>query len=357
MFVLDVRNVHQALPWAVQVLKDHGIQRDSRNGPVLQMPTPVTTVYRQPLERVVFWPDRDANPFLHCYEALWMLAGRNDVAPLKRYSKQFAEYSDNGVTLHGAYGKRWRDWFDGIRRDQLTVIVNRLRANHDDRRCVLQMWDAPHDLDVDTKDAPCNDMATFQIDHLDRLHMVVFCRSNDIVWGAYGANAVHFGYLLEYMATRIGVQVGTYTQVSVNWHAYAKTFAQVSGLDREVTGGFMGLDARIDDPYRNDVAPVPMPNTPHIDLMIEDLLLIADADLLPVPLSTQYDASCMWYRLHAHVLHAHNLWATRAAPERYDDPLSLLEPFQATDWGRAAAEWLLRRRATWEAKLSAPTTA
>ena len=50
--------------------------------------------------------------------------------------------------------------------------------------------------------------------------MVVFNRSNDIVWGAYGANAVQFSMLQEYIAAHIGVPVGWYEQVSTNFHAY-----------------------------------------------------------------------------------------------------------------------------------------
>ncbi len=80
MNVISVRNVHEALPEALRFLRQTGVPRDSRNGAVLQAPCPVTTVYRRPDERVLFWPERDANPFFHFMESLWMLAGRNDVA-------------------------------------------------------------------------------------------------------------------------------------------------------------------------------------------------------------------------------------------------------------------------------------
>jgi hypothetical protein len=52
--------------------------------------------------------------------------------------------------------------------------------------------------------------------------MLVTNRSNDIVWGAYGANAVHFSYLLEYVASSIGVKVGRYWQVSNDFHIYER---------------------------------------------------------------------------------------------------------------------------------------
>jgi hypothetical protein len=47
---------------------------------VLVSQTPVVTCYSAPTQRVLFSPMRDANPFFHLMEALWMLAGRDDVA-------------------------------------------------------------------------------------------------------------------------------------------------------------------------------------------------------------------------------------------------------------------------------------
>src|ERR1017187_3661662 len=107
MRILHVRNVHEALPRALALLEQEGVERPSRNGPVLLGPS-VTTVYERPCERVIFWPERDANPYFHLYEALWMLAGRDGIAGPARYAKQIREYSDDGVVLHGAYGDRWR---------------------------------------------------------------------------------------------------------------------------------------------------------------------------------------------------------------------------------------------------------
>lgn len=250
MNVITTRNVHSVLPIALRTLFTEGVQRDSRNGPVLQYPTPVTTVYQKPLERVVFHPERDANPFFHLYESLWMLAGRNDVAGPKRYAVNMANYSDDGATFHGAYGHRWRRHFQRVDEfaklpgviytgnpadlwhtvDQLKVIAEALRADHTDRRCMLQMWDAVADLGKSGKDFPCNTMATFQVNTEGALDLSLFCRSNDIVWGAYGANAVHFGFLLEYMAHWIGVPVGRFYQISVNWHGYLSVLEKVRPL-------------------------------------------------------------------------------------------------------------------------------
>lgn len=233
MNVIYGRNVHDILPKALKLLFDEGVRRESRNGPVLQYPGPVTTVYDRPNERVVFWPERDANPFFHLYESLWMLAGRNDVAGPSRYVENMKKFSDDGVTYHGAYGHRWRKHFHtslSRSEDQLAFIAKALKADPTDRRCVLQMWDTYADLGREGKDFPCNTIATFQISSRGDLDLTVFCRSNDIVWGAYGANAVHFSFLLEYMAWWIGVPVGKMYQVSVNWHGYLTTLEKVRPL-------------------------------------------------------------------------------------------------------------------------------
>src|SRR5690349_8491532 len=134
MHVINARNVNYALAEGIHHLSEVGVKRESRNGPVMMAPTPVTTVYERPLERVLFWMERDANPYFHLYESLWMLAGRHDVAPLVRYDKQMQEYSDDGKILHAAYGHRWRKAFDV---DQLELIARALKANPNDRRQVL----------------------------------------------------------------------------------------------------------------------------------------------------------------------------------------------------------------------------
>lgn len=367
MNVITVRNVHRALPNAIDFLLREGIRRESRNGPVVQAPTPVTTVYQRPSERVVFWPERDANPFFHLFESLWMLSGRNDVASVARYAKQMMQYSDDGATLHGAYGFRWRNHFvlsnrqDNFYHDQLPVIADRLRENPNDRRQVLSMWDAEEDFGREGKDLPCNLMATFQVSPEGALDLVVFNRSNDIVWGCYGANAVHFSYLHEYMALLAGYPMGTYTQVSVNWHAYLDTLTPLSGLPNKAYGGLWSVPSVFKDPYSaNEVRPLILFEQSGDRLV--DVGLIGDLngmmqfilredqrgfpskddenEFLSPGMQTAYQ-----------ILAAHHEYKNNEQPTRFNIAmrrLSLLDP--TIDFVRAAIEWVERRRQRFEAK-------
>lgn len=231
MKVIEASNVNIAYAKALSYMNDFGIKRESRAGEVLVVPEPVTTHYRNPRERVLFSTQRDANPFFHLFEALWMLTGANDVQLPKYFVKRMENFSDDGEVFHGAYGHRWRHFpvddliGDEVTADQLDQIVWMLQKNPDDRRVILQIWDAARDLGTDSADIPCNDMVKFELapgvnPNVLQLNMVVFNRSNDIIWGCYGANAVQFSVLQEYLASRLGVPVGWYEQVSTNWHAY-----------------------------------------------------------------------------------------------------------------------------------------
>jgi hypothetical protein len=354
--LITAPNVHIALPRALALLEQCGIARESRNGPVLQAPCPVATVYQYPEQRVLFHPERDANPFFHLYESLWMLAGRNDVEGPLKYAKQMASYSDDGKTFHGAYGFRWRRQFGY---DQLLPIAEALQKNPEDRRQVLSMWSADLDLGKATaKDVPCNLTATFQISYEGKLDLVVFNRSNDIVWGCYGANAVHFSFLQEYMARWIGVPTGTYTQVSVNWHGYINTLAPLSGLRP-------GENDMIEDPYTALLYPatgdvklpkvkvVPMlDDMKWVDSVIRVILVAADVDgimsFLPGSLPLTLDP---WGHMIWVVLGAHEEYRRYPAPERFGRALDVLSRGdQQADWIVAAREWVLRREIRWAEK-------
>ena len=208
-----------ALIQALERLSARHVKTDSRNGPVLRFPGLTVTEWVNPTHRISWSPIRDANPFLHYIEAFWMLAGRNDVALVSKLAANMANYSDDGVTLFGAYGWRWRNHFG---QDQITKIIDVLKKDPTSRRCVLQMWDGAKELDTGAaggRDLCCNHAISFDPCN-GVLNMTVSNRSNDLVWGADGANVVHMSILHEYVAHQTGLKLGTYFQASSNLHLY-----------------------------------------------------------------------------------------------------------------------------------------
>lgn len=345
MNTIEVRNVQQALYEGCYQMSRLGVERDSRNGKVLVMPGTTVTEYANPVERVLTDPDRDANPFFHFFESLWMLGGRRDVEWPVFFNKGMAEYSDDGEVFNGAYGFRWRQHFGG---DQLVPIVRALRANPDCRRQVLAIWDGRHDLGNSTRDTPCNLTVTFQVGADGRLDMVVFNRSNDLVWGAYGANAVHFSFLQEYVALGLGREVGTYTQVSANTHVYEPHW--------ELMKKFAARAPQPPQSWQDDyttgstaVASFPLMSLPRNrwDRELSTFLQVQHRGEYRDPFFSHV-ALPLW-----------DAWVTmkvRSNPNRYATARADLMRCQAPDWALACREWVDRREARAAARRSEATS-
>lgn len=234
------QNVNHVLSDALWLLSVRGVRAQSRNGPTIYIPAPTILTYVNPMERVLFNEKRNANPFFHLMESLWMMNGANDLEFVRFFVKRMEQFSDDGQTLNGAYGKRWRTYY---KHDQLHAVIKLLKEKPDTRRAVVAMWDGSRDAMnwSWSKDVPCNTHVYFALNPEGDLDMTVCNRSNDLIWGACGANAVHMSVLQEYVACGVGVPVGTYYQMTNNLHIYLETFGD--NLDQ------LKLDFAPDDRY------------------------------------------------------------------------------------------------------------
>jgi len=317
------RGVSEALFLGQQTLFSSGKEVNTRNGLALEFPTPVVTTYTHSRERVLFYPERDANPYFHLMESLWMLAGRNDVDWISQFNGRIDTYSDDGKTFHGAYGYRWRNWF-GM--DQLETIKFRLATYHNDRRAVLGIWDPHQDLvqTNDGRDYPCNTQIYFW-ERNEKLNMTVTNRSNDMIWGAYGANAVHMSVLLEYMAGMLGHAVGTYYQFSNNLHAYVNVLEKLENIQPDY------------EPYLTLADDGLSYNPPA---------LIDDAD--------SFDEELLdWFKDESRTEYNNSYLSTTCSPMRsswkcwksknFNDAFYHANNIEDRAWRKACVEWLQRR--------------
>lgn len=218
MLHVEAYNVPRAYEGMLWQMKIHGREEDSRGGKVLTVQGPTCLTITNPTERVLFDPIRNANPFFHLMEAIWMLAGENDVSFLLDFNKSFKQFAEPDGHQRGAYGFRWRYHFGT---DQLLRISNVLRQDPGTRRAVLAMWDPGYDLEEGYRDYPCNTHIYWRITD-GHLNMTVCNRSNDLIWGMLGANTVHMTVLHEVMATAVGVKVGKYHAFTNNLHVYTE---------------------------------------------------------------------------------------------------------------------------------------
>lgn len=341
MHILHHRNVSETLPAAIQYLVDYGRKENSRNGPVLVAPTPVMTIYDRPGEKVVFNKIRDGNPFFHLMEALWMLNGDDDAEFLNHYISDFGNrYGDDG-TIMGAYGYRWRGNF-GI--DQIEEIIKKFKVNPLDRQTVLTMWD-PHcihadDLMSNVRDRPCNTHIYFRINN-GELDMTTMARSHDALFGATGANAVHFAFLQEYVAGMLGVKLGKFYQFSNNWHVYQDVLDKLAAKVTEPV--FTWETVLADERYRHNISSVkPLVTNPksfdkelkHIIRLVRELQLGSNHLVELHNFDNTFLSKVMWT-----AAYIHSVYKKAGAKIAYDYTWGIKSP----DWQVACREWLERR--------------
>lgn len=331
--VQQVENVNEAyynLKGLVTQSPDCWRQVGVRGMSTLEWKGVFVTDYLNPCERVLLDEHRDANPFFHFFESLWILASRNDVKYLTQFNSRMAEFSDDGEVFHGAYGYRLRR-AQGF--DQIFNAIELLRKEPSTRRAVLQIWDARLDLGMQSRDIPCNDLLMLDIRD-ERLNMAICCRSNDALWGAYGANAVQFSVLQEFIARAIDVQVGTMTQISRSFHVYneREDFTKLADTTEYI------------NPYASTIRPFPIMERTHFLEWLAQCEMFTEGTLMK-----HYSGSIddFFTEVAMPMLNSWQHYKNSAAEpdkgERVYKAVAALKSCAALDWRIACEMWLTKR--------------
>ena len=270
-----------------------------------------------------------------------MLAGERNGRWLDQFVHDFSSrYGEEDGSIHGAYGYRWREHFqegDGVfDLDQILAVGRMLYDDPTTRRAVIAMWDPAVDLGADRRDLPCNTHIYPRIHRSPYtddlvLDITVCCRSNDAVWGAYGANAVHMSVLGEVLAGLAGARLGTYYQVSNNLHVYTDMVDKL---------GDLGV---VDRYQRQKVAPFPIvtddARSSRSAARADALLVIQDCESVVSGKPQEHMATLWGYCVLWPMLETHRLWKegqTEAA-------MRMAASVMSTDWREAARDWMDRR--------------
>lgn len=293
----DVNHAISILPHRV---KRNGRIEESRNGPVVVIGEPLMVTTREPWKRVLLCPRRRANPFLFLLDGLSVLSKVNLLKPFTDITPRFRQYSDDGVTIRGHYGKRLAS--------QIPTAIQMLREQTNSRRVAMNIWDSHMDLGVESRDIPCNVMVNLRV--IDNaLDLTVFNRSNDILWGMLGANIVQFSFLQEYIAASLGLQMGRLHQISTNAHIYTD-FGPGKGMldftDKVIYPAWSPLDIK-------DLIP-------ELDMMFMRLAEDGKPDFEPCQSGNKFIDNVVFPMLAA--------W--------HQKDLSILDVFDDCDWFQAA---------------------
>jgi hypothetical protein len=309
------------------IMRIGSVEEPSRNGSVMTLQEPTRLRLADPTKRVIFDPERDCNPFFHVMETVWMFAGESKVDWLEQFNKGYRKYAEDNGEVWGAYGARWRAHYNSYSgdnpNDQISSVIRVLRKDPFDRRAVIGMWDPSCDLDAPCRDVPCNTHIYFRVVN-GALNMTVCNRSNDMIWGALGANIVHMTYLHELIARGAGIPIGEYVVLSNNMHVYK---------DREDVKRLWDTSVPV-DPYLLGLKTYPLlQGEETVDQLLRDCEKLVSVNYTPP--TDYFDAETLWMRRVAHPMFRAYLEKTRRQ--------EWIDRIAADDWRVACQEWADRR--------------
>jgi len=166
----------------LQEVLDHGARKSDRTG------TGTLSVFARQLR----FDLRESFPLLTTkklhvksiiYELLWFLRGDTNVRWLQQRGVTiWDEWADERGELGPVYGYQWRHWRtpEGREIDQITQVVNNLRARPDSRRHIVSAWN-PADVDKMAL-PPCHALFQFYVAE-GRLSCQMYQRSADLFLG------------------------------------------------------------------------------------------------------------------------------------------------------------------------------
>jgi thymidylate synthase len=188
--------------------------------------------YKVPMPAYIDFIDRKMNhPFMFS-EAEWVTSGSNLTSEVSKYMKGYKNFSDDGVTMNGAYGPKVVD--------QLSYIASSLEKDNASRQSYLNIW---RERPGESKDIPCTVGMQFFIrdstvevedgvlEQKPLLYMTSTMRSNDAVFGQsydiFTFSMVAKSVQLLLRQRGIDVGLGDLTVNAGSFHVYEKHYEEV----------------------------------------------------------------------------------------------------------------------------------
>jgi thymidylate synthase len=175
-----------------------------------------------PIERCVYSETRKANIVFLFAEFLWYFSGRDDLDFISYYSSKMTSYSMDGQKLTGtAYGTKIQEVLQNGS-SALDTICEMLIDDKDTKRAVLSFYN-DRELGISNNiDVSCTLGEQFLLRNRC-LNAIVYMRSNDAFVG-FLSDVFSFTMIQEFVATRIGARIGTYTHVTGSSHIFESNF-------------------------------------------------------------------------------------------------------------------------------------
>ena len=180
------------------------------------------------------------------HELLWFIRGETNVKSLHEVGVSiWDEWADASGELGPVYGRQWRSWPtpEGGCIDQLSQVVEEIRANPDSRRLLVSAWNV---ADVPKMAlAPCHVMFQFYVVD-QKLSCQLYQRSADLFLGV-PFNIASYALLSMMVAQVCELELGDFVHTFGDVHLYSNHLDQArTQLERDPrTLPRMQLDASV----------------------------------------------------------------------------------------------------------------
>lgn len=181
-------------------------------------------------------------------ELLWYLSGSNKLDFIEYYISRYADYSDDGSTLNGAYGAQLFNGGFGNPNNQFNRIHSLLADTPNTRQAFIPILNSDNLSNYNTKDLPCTIGLQFFV-RREALDLYVFMRSNDVFRGL-PHDLFCFTMIQELMASLLKLKTGEYVHFASSLHLYNNDF---DNAKMYVNEGYQSLKS------------ASMPNMPILD--------------------------------------------------------------------------------------------
>ena len=153
------------------------------------------------------------------YELLWFLKGSTNVDYLNEHGVSiWDEWADERGELGPVYGAQWRSWptQDGSSIDQISEVIDQIKANPDSRRLIVSAWNVSQIENMALP--PCHAMFQFYVAD-GKLSCQLYQRSADIFLGV-PFNIASYALLVLMIAKVTGLKPGEFVHTLGDAHLY-----------------------------------------------------------------------------------------------------------------------------------------
>ena len=153
------------------------------------------------------------------YELLWFLRGETNIKYLNEHGVTiWDEWADEDGNLGRVYGAQWRDWRggNGVRIDQIDMIISEIKKNPDSRRLIVSAWN-PAEIGRMAL-PPCHVLFQFYVQN-GELSCQLYQRSADLFLGV-PFNIASYALLTLMVAQVCGLTSGDFVHTFGDLHLY-----------------------------------------------------------------------------------------------------------------------------------------